>query len=131
MAKGMHPNSLAALEPTKWKKGKAPTGGRPKGALSLKERMDKYIDLPTKVVMPDGTITDKAVMDSIVLSIMAKARKGDVAAANLILERYYGKTAQPVELTGKDGKPLEVNHVAHLEHIYGGMKDAFDVIEEK
>ena len=125
MAKGMHPNSLKALEATKWKKGKTPTGGRPKGALSLKERMDKYINLETKVVMPDGTITDKEVMDSIVLALLAKARKGDVPAAKEILDRYYGKQSDKLELTGKDGQPLEVQHTERLRDAWDGLADAF------
>lgn len=129
MAKGIHPNSLKALEATKWKKGEKPPGaGRPKGALSLKERMDKYINLPTKVVMPDGTITDKEVMDSIVLALLAKARKGDVGAAKEILDRYYGKQADKMELTGKDGQPLEIEHSQRLRDAWSELNDAFTAI---
>lgn len=122
MPKGVSPNSLKNLK--KFEKGN-PGGGRPKGSLSLKERMDKYIDLDTKVVMPDGTITDKSVMDSIVLALLSKARKGDVPAAKEILDRYYGKEAEKVELTGRDGKPLEIEHSRRLSEVYERAADAF------
>lgn len=123
MAKGAHPNSLKNLKP--YVKGKKPTGGRPKGALSLKERMDKYINLDTKVVMPNGTVSDKSVMDSIVLALLGKARKGDVPAAKEILDRYYGKEASKVELTGSDGKPLEIEHTERLRDAWAELVDAF------
>ncbi len=129
MAKGQHPNSLKALEATKWKKGVKPEGaGRPKGSISLKERMDRYIDLDTKVVMPDGTITDRSVMDSIVLALLGKARKGDVSAAKEILDRYYGKEASKLELTGSDGKPVEIEHSQRLREAWSELNNAFTAI---
>ncbi len=125
--KGTHPNSLKALEPGIFKPGHAPLpgAGRPKGAISLKERMDRYINLPTKVVMPDGTITEKSVMDSIVLAMMAKARKGDVPAVKEVLDRYYGKQSDKLELTGSDGKPIEIEHSRRLQEAWGDITNAF------
>lgn len=127
MAKGQHPNSLKALEKGKFKPGN-PGGGRPKGALSLKERMDKYINLPTKVVMPDGTITEKEVMDSIVLAALAKARKGDVPAIKEVLDRYYGKQTEKLEVTGKDGQPLEIEHSQRLRDAWSELAEAFATV---
>lgn len=126
MAKGVHPNSLAALEPGKFKPGHKMAKGRPKGALSLKERLDKYVDLPTKVVMPDGTITEKSVMDSIVLALLGKARKGDLGAAKEILDRYYGKQTEKMELTGKDGQPLAIEHSIGLSEAQRRLRAIID-----
>ncbi len=133
MAKGVHPNSLKALELGKFKKGHTPppTAGRPKGAISLKERLDKYIDLPTKVVMPDGTVSDKSVMDSIVLALLGKARKGDISAAKEILDRYYGKQTEKMELTGKDGQPLAVEHSVGLSEAQRRLRAIIDSGREK
>lgn len=130
MAKGQHPNSKKALEPGKFKPGN-PGGGRPKGSLSLKERLDKYINLDTKVVMPNGTITDKSVMDSVVLAMLAKARKGDVAAANLILDRYYGKQSDKLQLTGKDDAPIEIEHTQRLRDAWSELDNAFASIAQR
>lgn len=126
MTKGVHPNSLKALEATKYKKGKVPTGGRPKGALSLKERLNKYLEMEMKTKMPDGTITDKQVLDNVILSLLAKAIKGDVRAIEVVLERQFGKEADKVELTGRDGQPIEIEHSRRLQEVYGRAAEAFD-----
>lgn len=133
IGKGKHPNSKKALEPGMFKPGHAPIpgAGRPPGALSLKERMDRYIHLETKVVMPDGTITDKEVMDSIVLAALAKARKGDVPAIKEVFDRYYGKQTEKLEVTGKDGQPLEVQHSERLRDAWDGLADAFIAARER
>jgi len=127
MAKGVHPNTLKTLEKHKYQKGKVPTGGRPKGSLSLKERMDKFMHLPTKVVMPDGSITEKSVLDSVVLGLLAKARKGDIPAVKEVLERYFGKEADRLELTGKNGEALQIEHGVKLDNAWDNIKDAFGV----
>lgn len=123
--KGNNPNSRKNLKSYEPGCTAHPNAGRPKGSLSLKERMDKYINLPTKVVMPDGTITDKEVMDSIVLALLSKARKGDVSAAKEILDRYYGKEASKVELTGSDGQPVAIEHTQRLSEVQRRFIEAF------
>jgi len=109
--------------------------GRPAGTsqAALQKKLEKYLTLETPVILPDGTKTSREVIDRVVLSMLNKACGGDMPAIKEVFDRYYGKMSDKVELTGKDGAPLEVNHVAHLETIYGGMKDAFAVeaIEEK
>lgn len=126
MAKGIHPNTLAALEPTMYKKGKKPTGGRPKGSLSLKERFAKYIDIQTPIKMPDGSIKDVALMESIILSLLAKASKGEVKAVKEVFDRVYGKESQKLEVTGKDGMPLQAGYDQRLSEIYERSTKAFD-----
>lgn len=102
-------------------------GGRPvgTGTAALKAKLEKYLSLDTTVVLPDGTKAKREVIDRIVLSMLNKAAGGDMAAIKEVFDRFYGKMSDKVELTGKDGEPLQVNHVAHLEQLYGGMKDAF------
>lgn len=129
--KGKHPNSLKNLKKFEAGHPPAPGCGRPLGAISLKERMDRYIDLPTKVVMPDGTVTDKSVMDSIVLATLAKARKGDIPATKEVFDRYYGKQTEKLEVTGKDGQPLEVQHSERLRDAWDGLADAFIAARER
>lgn len=121
--KGRHPNSLANLKPLK--PGHPPMGGRPKGALSLKERMAKFIDLNTKVKMPDGTITDATVMEGIILSLLAQASKGNIQAIKEVLDRNYGKEADKVELTGSDGQPIAIEHSRRLSEVYERAANAF------
>lgn len=124
MPKGQHPNSLKNLELGRFPPGNS-LGGRPKGALSLKERMAKFIDLQTKVKMPDGSVTDATVMESIILSLLAQAAKGNINAIKEVLDRNFGKEAQPVELTGRDGQPIEIEHSRRLSEVYERAANAF------
>lgn len=111
----------------------APTPGRKPGIPTLQDRFNRYINLDTPVILPDGTKDKREVLDAAILALLHKATRGDIPAIKEVLDRQFGKLSDKVELTGKDGQPLQVNHVAHLEQLYGGMKDAFAVeaIEEK
>jgi hypothetical protein len=101
--KGTNPNSKAALEPTKWKKGFCPPGaGRPLGALSLKDRMRKYLELDIKMKMPDGSIQDKSVLDGIILSLLSQAQKGNIKAIQEVFDRNFGKEADVINITHED-----------------------------
>ncbi len=120
---------------TQFKAGHKSKGARPVGGghAALQEKLEQYLSLDTPVILPDGTRDKRAVIDATILALLRKATMGDIPAIKEIFDRHYGKLSDKVELTGKDGQPLQVNHVAHLEQIYGGMTDAFDVevIEEK
>lgn len=100
IGKGQHPNSKKALIPTQTKKGGPthPGVGRPKGSLSLKERMSKFLDLDVKVKMPNGSIKDQTVLDSIILSLLHQAQKGNIQAVKEVLERNFGKEDQGINV---------------------------------
>jgi len=106
-----------------------PGGGRPvgEGPAALRAKLDQYLSLDTSVILPDGSKDKRSVIDATVLALLHKATRGDIPAIKEVFDRHYGKLSDKVELTGADGQPLQVNHVAHLEQIYGGMKDAFEV----
>lgn len=127
MARNQSPNQLKNL--IYYQPGHKPVGGRPKGSKNFKDRAQKFLDLKIPHKMPDGTITDQTLLDGAILSLVAQAHRGNVAALKELFDRVYGKIADKVELTGKDGEALKINHSAHLEQLYGGMKDAFDVKE--
>lgn len=114
-----------ARKATQFKPGN-PGGGRPKGALSYKDRFEKYLQLEHQVKMPDGTVTDKAILDGIILSALAKARQGDVRAMEFVFNRSFGKEPDKMELTGKDGQPLEIEHSQRLQTAWAEITDAFD-----
>lgn len=50
----------------------------------------------------DGVSAAKAIL----AALRAKASKGDIRAAEVLLNRGYGLPKQGVELTGKNGEPL-------------------------
>lgn len=121
--KGKNPNSLKNLKP--YKPGHPPTGGRPKGSLSFKERAQKFLDIQTKYKMPNGTITDQTLLDGAILSLIAQANKGNVPALKELFERIFGKEVEKVELTGSDGQPIAIEHGARLSAVYERAANAF------
>jgi hypothetical protein len=113
---------------TRFKPGN-PGGGRPVGTgqAALRAKLEQYLNLDTAVILPDGTKDKRAVIDATVLALLHKATRGDIPAIKELFDRHYGKLSDKVELTGKDGGAIQVNHTAHLEQLYGGMIDAFEV----
>ena len=48
--------------------------------------------------------------ENIIQALLRKAAKGDVTAVKEIFDRVEGRTKQPVELTGKDGQPIQTEN---------------------
>lgn len=77
--------------------------GRPKGVPNSKTRLLKLLELVTKVRNPvTGEEEDFSIAEQLDMQIIAKARKGDLKAYEIILDRLEGKAKQSteVELTG-------------------------------
>lgn len=92
----------------KFPKGKSGNPqGKPKGTLSAKVIIRKWLASQEKIKNPltqkDEIVT---VLDSMTLAQIAKARKGDTAAFNALLDRTEGKPNQSVELSGNVEAPL-------------------------
>ncbi len=104
IGKGCHPNSKKALEATQVKKGGPahPGAGRPRGSLSLKERMDKFATINIPVEMPDGTISNEEMLDAILFTLFLKAQKGDTQAIKEVLDRKFGKEPEKIEIDDKE-----------------------------
>lgn len=81
------------LEKGKWKKGQSGNpAGRPKKIPELRELLANVLGDEK-----DG----KTAAEAILMALRAKAVKGDVRAAELLLDRAYGKAAVNVDLTGE------------------------------
>jgi hypothetical protein len=75
--------------------------GNKKGAGNSEvRRMAKYRQSIRSAISQDD-------VQYLALRMLEQAMQGDVAAARLILEYTCGKPKQPVELTGKDGGPIQ------------------------
>ncbi len=95
---------------TRWKPGQSGNpAGKPKGTQHSSTRMRRLLDAVQKAKNPvtkqEEDFTTLELMDA---ALIARALKGDVIAYREILDRVEGKTAQPIEHTGKDGGPIEV-----------------------
>lgn len=80
------------LEKGKWKKGQSGNpAGRPKKLPELRELLANVLGDEK-----DG----KTAAEAILMALRAKATKGDVRAAELLLDRAYGKAAMNIEIEG-------------------------------
>lgn len=78
---------------TQFKKGQS---GNPAGKPKKLPAID---DLLSEVLGDDGS--GKSEARAIIEALHKRAKKGDVRAAELLLERAYGKPKQPIEHSGE------------------------------
>lgn len=78
--------------------------GRPKGVQNSKTRLLRLLELVTKVRNPvTGEEEDFSIAEQLDMQIIAKARKGDLKAYEIILDRLEGKPKQATELEVSGG----------------------------
>lgn len=112
--RGHNPNSKKNLKPIKPGEVRNPTG-RPKGALDYKTRVGMAIDLLAEKLVNDYnkknkkkiSVEDIDIYGDIFQQAINKARNGDLKAIIDFFDRLYGKATQPIEMSGKDGNPIE------------------------
>ena len=123
--KGKHPNSMKNLKICG--PGQQPPGaGNRKCTPSFPALLKRA--LTTTMVTTDdlGLRVENTVLDGIIAALISKGKDGDIPAIKEIFDRYVGKTKSVVEVSGKDGEPLQVEHV-QLASAYDSMKNVFDV----
>lgn len=92
----------------KWKKGEKPAGatpfkpgqtGNPKGRPRKLPELDTLLADVLSRAQPGRKIygEDISQAEAILLSMIKEAKKGNVRAAELVLDRAYGKAVQPVQ----------------------------------
>ena len=77
--------------------------GNPNGRPKKLPRLD---DLLSDIMgeEKDGMTAAEAILKR----LRQMATQGNIKAAEMLLDRSYGKAKQPVEHTGKDGAPIEI-----------------------
>jgi hypothetical protein len=78
--------------------------GRGKGILNSKTRLLRLLELVTKVRNPvTGEEEEFSIAEQLDMQIIAKARKGDLKAYEIILDRLEGKPKQSTEVEVSGG----------------------------
>jgi hypothetical protein len=78
--------------------------GRPKGVANSKTRLLRLLELVTKVRNPvTGEEEEFSIAEQLDMQIIAKARKGDLKAYEIILDRLEGKPKQSTEVEVSGG----------------------------
>ena len=94
---------------TKFKKGKTGNpNGRPKKLPELNALLANVLGEEK-----DGITAAEAILKA----LRAKAAKGDVRAAELLLDRSYGKAKQPIDHNLNGGLSFIVNNQSQAEEI--------------
>ncbi len=99
--------------------------GRPKGSKNRSTILRKWLETKEKIKNPiTGEMESVTVEDAVILALIAKARKGDVAAIREILDSNYGKLTDRLELDTTDIKKT-VNDLfpEELKDIVNGEAD--------
>lgn len=86
---------------TPFKKGEvANPKGRGKGVQNSKTRLLKLLELVTKVRNPvTGEEEEFSIAEQLDMQIIAKARKGDLKAYEILFDRLEGKPKQTTDIT--------------------------------
>jgi hypothetical protein len=88
--------------------------GRPKGRMSRATIYKRWLELNRKTKDPiSGEEIELPLQDQIVLSLIRKALKGDVRAAQECLDSVFGKNPDVI----RDETPIEVNVIITNERI--------------
>jgi hypothetical protein len=74
--------------------------GRPKGSLSLTNEIKKVLEGVDEA-------SRKSILELLAISATKQAIKGNSPYFKEIIERLDGKVTDKIELTGKDGGPVE------------------------
>ena len=81
--------------------------GKPKGVQNSKTRLLRLLELVTKVRNPvTGEEEEFSIAEQLDMQIIAKARKGDLKAYEIILDRLEGKPKQSTEVEVSGGMTI-------------------------
>lgn len=95
---------LPPPEETRFKPGKSGNpAGRPPGIPNARTRYLRLLQLTEKISNPvTGELEEFSIMEQLDMQIIAKARRGDIAAYKEIMDRLEGKPKQSVDVSGGD-----------------------------
>lgn len=123
-----NPNISEAGKKTRWKKGESGNkNGKPAGVLHSRTRLLRLLEVVVREENPiTREIEEFTILEKMDAAQIGKALNGDISAWNAILDRLEGKPAQGVELSGKDGGPIETisTWVIELQPERDGSGDA-------
>ena len=84
--------------------------GRPKGVPNSKTRLLRLLELVTKVRNPvTGEEEEFSIAEQLDMQIISKARKGDLKAYEILLDRLEGKPKQTTDITADIKGNVHIN----------------------
>ncbi len=84
-------------------------GDPPLPGAGRKKKLPEIDDLLSELMgIDEGGEFDKSGAMEVLNALFKRAKKGDTRAAEILLDRAFGKVPAKNEHTGKDGGPIEV-----------------------
>ena len=121
MAGKGNPNGVPNSKATQFKKG---NNANPKGAPRKLPELDKLL---AEVLGEEKNGMTAA--EAVLKAMLAKAARGDVKAAQLILDRAYGKSLQQIDMTTK-GEKIQSTEIK-VYNVGPDFADSEDKIDEE
>ena len=98
--------------------------GRPKGIPNAATRYKRFLELTEKVKNPVTGIEEKMTVAEVMdLMVIAKARKGDLAAYKEILDRLEGKATETVKMNTQTNMQVIMHDQARDESAFNKKED--------
>ena len=92
--------------------------GKPKGALSRKTIARRFLELEQDATNPITGVSEKLTQAELVfLAQLRKARAGDAAAYDRVMDAMFGKIPDRVEVAPSEGFPMEEMTDEELEQL--------------
>jgi hypothetical protein len=95
-----------------FKKGQSGNpSGRPKGSLNRSTIAKKWLEVLSQEELEDGQVKWLSNEEAMTLSLIKKARNGDVNAYKALMDSAYGTAKDTVDINSNEKRSIDFKHL--------------------
>jgi len=95
-----------------FKKGQSGNpNGRPKGSLNRSTIAKKWLEVLSQEELEDGQVKWLSNEEAMTLSLIKKARNGDVNAYKALMDSAYGTAKDTVDINSNEKRSIDFKHL--------------------
>ena len=95
-----------------FKKGESGNpSGRPKGSLNRSTIAKKWLEVLSQEELEDGEVKWLSNEEAMTLSLIKKARNGDVNAYKALMDSAYGTAKDTVDINSNEKRSIDFKHL--------------------
>jgi|TARA_R100001163_G_scaffold17918_2_gene15897 hypothetical protein len=95
-----------------FKKGESGNpSGRPKGSLNRSTIAKKWLEVLSQEELEDGQVKWLSNEEAMTLSLIKKARNGDVNAYKALMDSAYGTAKDTVDINSNEKRSIDFKHL--------------------
>jgi len=95
-----------------FKKGQSGNpNGRPKGSLNRSTIAKKWLEVLSQEELEDGEVKWLSNEEAMTLSLIKKARNGDVNAYKALMDSAYGTAKDTVDINSNEKRSIDFKHL--------------------